>query len=385
MKLFYSIVILFLGCLSFTECTNHIKREGDVRVIYPLRATRTVTDLSDYVAELELIPMSSDSLTLSGVIKMLITSDKYYFLSGGVVFSMDKSIEHRIKRIGEIGRGPGEYILVKDIAIYNGGAELWCLDVDNSILRYKTKDGSFVGDISIRSDIAHPKAIIPLTEDRFAIYVPNPLVKDMEQDDISFYCLRVFDIGGKERASGLLWKDYNIDAGFSSPVSYSNDSLSVLCSGSSHPCLVFNKGVETEHLFLDFEKKNVPFRYSFRAGSDPMLMLSDLFREDYYKLVSSVYFFGEDFYFCAYGEKSTLWNFILPKDGNSGIRWRSIGGLTPPISAIAIEDGSLFFAYEDYGEISQEEERDPLKKCVMNKFGVPSSNEPCIIKVKINV
>lgn len=369
-----------------SNCSNNKQGEEVFRRVYPLKETRIVTDLSPFVAELELIDMSSDSVYLSGIIKMLATSEKYFFLSGGVVFSRSKN-DKDIKRIGRIGRGPGEYLIIKDIALNFEKTELWCLDVYNSILRYDINEGFFLGSIKTGKDIAHAEGIVPMADSRFGVYVPNPLMKDMADDNLSFYCLRIFDYNGKERGREIPWKDYNIDAGFSSPVSFSDNDICILSpESSSCPSVLFEEGREKEQLFFDFGRKNVPFRYSFRAGDDPMLMLEDMFKEDYYKLISYVFLYDRGLYFRAYGENSSLWNFIIPKNNEKGIRWCSIGGVTPPVSAIAVENGALFFSYDDYGLVSSiEEEPDPLKKCVMETFGIPHSNKPCLIKVRFNV
>ena len=358
--------------------------DDDVRIIDPLMATRIVTDLDPYISELELIPIGSDSVDISGIIKMLVSHDKFYLLAGGVVFSMTQNGETSI-RVGNLGRGPGEYLMVKDIAFNHEGTELWCLDVTQKILRYEIEKEAYIGSISLGKDIAHAEAIIPLANNSFAIYVPNPLMKDISDENISFYCLRICDYNGKEKSRDLPWYDYNIDAAFSSPVSYSDNGICVLSPESSRPCWVFENGEEKERIMFDFGSKNVPFRYSFRAGGDPMLMLGDLFKEDYYKLVSSVLFVESSIYLRAYGRNSSLWNFYIPNEGIQGIRWQSFGVVTPPKSAIATDHGFLYYEFSDYGEIPLKEERDPLKKYVLKEYGEPPSNKPCLIKVKLDV
>lgn len=387
---FSKSIIAFLPllfCCLCTQCRSERKQSNSekVRNIQPLIITREVTDLEPYIEELELIPISSDSVSLSGIVKILVSSDHYFILSGGAVFSMPRE-GGSIEQIGSIGRGPGEYLFVKDVTFNSDETELWCLDPLNAILRYSIEDNSYLGDISIEKEIAHPKAIFPLANERVAVYVPNPLMEDMGDEDLSFYCLRILDKNGKEIDKDFLWDDYNIDAGFSSPVSFSDDGICVLSLESSRPCVVFQNGIEIEQIFFDFGRKNVPFRFSFLSGDDPMQMLSELFKEDYYKLVSYVFFSDNYLYFSAYGKNSSLWNYVICQDRSEGIRWRSAGLYTPPKSAIATEQGYFLFPYEDYGAIeSVEEERDPIKKCVLARFGVPPSIQTCLIKVKFHV
>jgi len=53
-------------------------------------------------------------------------------------------------------------------------------------------------------------AILPMSGDRIAVYVPNPLDADMTKSDIVFYSLRIFDYQGKELSKDLKWTDFNI-------------------------------------------------------------------------------------------------------------------------------------------------------------------------------
>lgn len=58
--------------------------------------------------------------------------------------------------------------------------------------------------------------------------------------------------------------------------------------------------------------------------------------------------------------------------------------MSPPISAIAAEGDSLYFLYDDYGYV--EDEQDPLKKAVIEKFGFPETKgSTYLIKVKMDV
>ena len=311
----------------------------------------------------------------------------FFFLAGGAVFSMLKT-GGEIRRIGNFGRGPGEYILIKDISLNLKRTELWCMDALNTLLIYDSCNGCFLRKMDVADiNMGYARAILPLRDDTFALYVPNPPTKDLIKEKVSFYCLRVFDSNGREVDKMLPWDDYHINASFSVPVSFSDDNTSVLAPEISCPCVVYVNGKEKRKVFFDFGRKNVPYRYLFQQGNDPMEMLGTLFENDYYKLISYVFFVRENIYFRAFGKDSSLWNFYFSEYDSMGIRWKSVGGLLPPISAIGTEDGYLFFLYEDVDQISGEEQ-DPLKKYIFDRYGastLSSSGDSFLIKVKLNV
>lgn len=370
---------------SLSSCFSNKESDKDVKVIQPLKDTKIITDLAPYVEELELIPMSSDSVFLSGISKMLVTKNKYYVISGGVVFSMSKT-GMNIKRVGNIGRGPGEYILLKDIALNLDGTELWCMDALNALLIFDVGNDTFLRRLDVANiNLGYARSILPLKDNSFALYIPNPVSKDIVKDNVVFNCLRIFNREGRELEEQLPWNDFHINASFSVPVSFSDNKTYVLAPEASCPCIIYENGEEKEQVFFDFGSKNVPYRFAFRRGGDPMEMIGEIFEKDYFKLVSDVFFPKGDTYFHAFGKESSSWNFYIPNNESTGIRWKSVGLLTPPISAVATEEGYLFFVYEDYGQIAIEDEQDPLKRCVLDKYGVSSSSTSCLIKVKIHV
>ena len=60
--------------------------------------------------------------------------------------------------------------------------------------------------------------------------------------------------------------------------------------------------------------------------------------------------------------------------------------MTPPICPIAAEDGYVYFPYDDYGYLSLKDEKDILKKLVIEKFGLPERPKATfLIKVKFSV
>lgn len=374
----YKSLILFPLLFSTPSCITHTQsQESGVRIIEPLSTTHEITDLTSFIEKIELVPVSVDPLPFSSVVKML-PAKVFFILSGGVVYSVSRD-GREVKKIGNVGRGPGEYIMLKDIALNMTESELWCLDTFNDILKYDVETGSFIEKVDIGQEIGAARAIVPMIDDNFAMYVPNP--PEVGKDS---WCLRFYDKNGRERGKGLKSDCFNIDMGFSVPVSRSDGGVYVLSPESSCPSMVFGKGEHVDRFFFDFGKKNVPEDF-FEGCVSPWEKVGEVFERDFFKIVSAVYFLKDGIYFRAFGKESSSWNFILDKEGNKGIRWQSVGIMTPPVFAVSSEDGWLYFPYEDYGSIPIEEEKDPLKKFVINKFGMPESGFFCFLKIKIRV
>jgi len=349
-------------------------------VIEPLESSDVVSKLGSHIVDVELIRIDSDSLMFSGINKLLLT-DCYYILSGGVVFSVSRDGK-QLGRVGNVGRGPGEYLSIKDIALSLDNKELWCLDSDNSVLRYSIPELKFIAKIVPSNDTGYVRALVPMEGNTLGLYIPNPRNREL-LDGVKekFYCLRIYDMNGIEVGKDLLWTGFNINSGFSVPISFSDHGRSVLSPEGSVPSIVYENGKESGRLQFDFGKKNIPD--TFFSSGDPWSKITELFMMDCYKLTSSVYFMDGGMYLRSFGEDSSSWNFYLNEDGSKGFRWRSEPMMTPPIFALASEGGYLYFAYDDYGQIPEGTEKDPLKRVVLSRFGFPAHPVmECLIKVK---
>ena len=335
-----------------------------------------------YVSDIEVIQVGADSTGFPGLSKILY-ADPIVFLAGGVVFVTTPAFQD-IYKVGDVGRGPGEYLSIKDIAISADCNEIWCMDVLNSVFRYDINTLAFLGKIEFKKDKEeYARAMIPQENEIVALYTPNP-VGFFPHDHETFNCLTYFNLSGNVVDRQLPWTQVNVMAGFSNPVSTKISGEYILTPESSNIAYVFNNSGLDHQIFFDFGSKWIPEKYFTPKGGDPSAKIGDLFEKDCFKLISSVFYLGDNLYFHAFGKDSASWNFFLPKNGSRGIRWRSIGTGAPPISAIASDGEYLIFNYEDYGSI--EAEHDPLKQCVIRKFGLPQKpGFTHLIKVKIHV
>jgi len=349
----------------------------------PLDATVEIDNLSQYIDSLEIIPIVNDAgISLNEILKMLVTEDNFIVLANNSVYSLTNDGKI-FRQYGKTGQGPGKYIAVLDICLDNSEEEVWCLcySFPPKIQKYDLVKHILIEEIEIEPFNA--AGIIPLKNDGFMLYVPNPDSNDPANFEKDFYCLKIFDGYGLYKGEKLKQKDFNIDAFFSKPVTRSSGNRYALAPGSSsESCLVYENGELMKRIHFDFGDKTLPAGFAFCGVNNPWEKIEEIFSLDYYKLVSDIYLLDYGVFFTAYGKESSVWHFL--KGGSSGIRWRSIGSkLAPPMRAVAADDTFVYFICEGYGKTLLKEELDPLKRYVIQTNGFSYENEiSIIIKVK---
>ncbi|HOO42536.1 MAG TPA: 6-bladed beta-propeller [Bacteroidales bacterium] len=380
-----SFFFLFFLILLVTSCRSTSNKE-EIKIdetILPLDSTVEIDNLSQYIDSLEIIPIVNDAgISLNEILKMLVTKDNFIVLANGSVYSLTKDGKI-FRQYGKTGQVPGKYISVYDICLDNSAEEVWCLcySFPPKIQKYDLVSHILIEEIEIEP--LNATGIIPLKNDGFMLYVPNPDYYDLENFEKDFYCLKIFDWYGLYKEEKLKQKDFNIDAYFTKPVTRSSGNRYVLAPGSSsESCLVYENGELMKSIYFDFGDKTLPAGFAFCGVNNPWKKIEEIFSLDYYKLVSDIYLLDYGVFFTAYGKESSVWHFL--KGGSSGIRWRSIGSnLAPPMRAVAADDTFVYFICEDYGKILLKEELDPLKRHVIQTNGFSHENEiSIIIKVK---
>ena len=380
MKNIKRLTPLLLGIFLISCSSRNGAGDGNALHITPLRATQEVEDLTPYIADLQIVQVGPDSVAIPGISKILF-SDPVLFLARGAVYATTPDFRE-LRQVGRFGRGPGEYLSVKDVAVNADGDEIWCMDVTNAVFRYDLKTLSYLGRIDFKMDQKeYIRAMIPQENSTVTLYTPNP-PGGFPQKDETFSCLTLCDLSGEVIDRQLPWTQFNVMAAFSIPVSANATGEYILTPESSSISYVFSPSGLDRQIAFDFGSKWIPRNFFIPNDPDHGQKLGDLFDRDCYKLISSVFYSGQDLYFMAFGKDSSRWNFYIPGDGSRGIRWRSIGGAAPPICAIASDGEYLLFDYEDYA-YAEDDERDPLKKCVLQKFGRPQKTAASyLIKVR---
>lgn len=365
---FLSVVACLCSCSS--KSSQYLK-EGNCPSLDLISACPEAKDLSTYIKDIQLIPLSSDSVFIAGTPKLLHYDSKIIILSDKLYeFNSDGSFS---KIIGRQGRGPGEYVHLNDIALDLENNQLLALTHQNTLLRYSLATGEAEQEQQL--DIkASTSGLIPLSGGRVAVFIANP-----PQQDTCAYRLMVFDKNGALTEKALSTQgDFCISMGFRQFIYQVKDnSYSLTFSPSSCYSYLSDGEKLSSSVYLDFGSKALPEDF-FSQYTDPWGGISEAFKADRFK--SPIVLETEGLtYINAYGKDSSVWNFVT--DGNKGFRWRSIPDTAAPMQAVCSDTEYLYFVFTE-AELSSTE--DLLKKYLIEKCSVRLSADDNPIIVKVN-
>ena len=382
--LFVALTTLLAVSLAAMSCYEIRRATYPVDItIRPLNSIviQDGTAFTPYIDTLEIIPVLNEAgETLYDIRKAILREQMFLILSGGALYSYEWE-RNAIRPYGSFGRGPGEYTSIVDFCIDKSGNKLLCLVFPPAILRYDLDTHDYEGRIDLSDDIVNPSGIFPSPEGGVFLYVANPLDVGRESLKQEFYCLKKIDVRGKLQEESLLWTDFHL-TGITCPVFCTDGTTYSLSTGTLHTVNpVFKNGALDKTYLIDFGKKTLPYRYAYKDDADPWASVGDIFQENYYKHLSSLSPLAHGVFFSAFGENSQLWHFY--NTAAYSIRWASVPIATAPMKAVTADSTHIYFMYEDYGLISPEDEKDPLKKYVLDKFGLPENKDASVfLKVK---
>lgn len=138
-KFFIALTVVSALLCSCSGRSTGVLTEGDGPSIDLLSACPEAKDLSTYIKDIQLIPLSSDSVFIAGTPKLLHYDSKIIILSDKLYeFNSDGSFS---KIIGRQGRGPGEYVHLNDVALDLENNQLLGLTHQNILLRFSLATG----------------------------------------------------------------------------------------------------------------------------------------------------------------------------------------------------------------------------------------------------
>lgn len=364
-------LLLIAACLcGCAGRTSRIMTGGNCGSLDLMSACPEIKDLAGHIEDVLLIQLSSDSVFLSGVPKMLHYGSKLILFSNELFeFNSDGSFS---KTIGRKGRGPGEYVHLNDVALDLENNQLLALTHQNVLLRYSLTTGAAEDETKL--DIkASTNGIIPLSKGHFAVFQANP------PQDTCAYRLLVFDKNGQLTDRALATDgDFCISMGFRPFVYQSKDKDYSLTFGPSSCYSYVSDGERiAPSAYLDFGSNTLPEDF-FKKYTNPWNGVAEAFQEDFFKSAVMLETDGLR-YVSAYGKDSSVWNFIT--DGERGFRWRSIPDTAAPMQALCADEEYLYFLFS---EVALDDSEDPLKKYLIEKHSVrltPEDN-PVVVKVK---
>lgn len=367
---------LFLPILLCGACRQpeHKSTVQEYDYISIVEQTEIVEDLAPFVNKIDLIRLDP-AITIAGTNKIVRYRDR--FITDALVeFDLTGKM---IKKYGKLGRGPGEYLHITDYCIDSNEQELLCLNHQNEILRYSLEDGSYLGTIRTGLRGMTAKGIFPLSKDIITLFIPNPPTADLTNLDKAFYCLKMIDSRGELVGEDLLRKDFNFSLFRVPSTQISNNRYTLSFSPGSGPTFVFDKTGYAPLFSIDLGEKSLPEQYALHQGNNPWDAVEDIFEQDYLKCPMALCFSDSWMYCATFGEASSVWNYLIPTSGRNGIRWRSVGGMSPPMIGLASDEDAIYFCYSETSDKTD----DPLAQLIINEAGAGLSehDNPVIARV----
>ncbi|MGE0089044.1 MAG: 6-bladed beta-propeller [Bacteroidales bacterium] len=134
---------LFLFSLFF-GCKNEVKNKLDILVIDVNPESSNDIVLSDIFSKSEYIPLQTDSNTIiGGINSMKIYGENIFINDGNSIFQFTKKGQF-VNKIGIKGKGPGEFINLKDFRVDTVANILEILDLNGKKIVYYNLNGRFI-------------------------------------------------------------------------------------------------------------------------------------------------------------------------------------------------------------------------------------------------
>ncbi|MCR5277193.1 MAG: 6-bladed beta-propeller [Bacteroidales bacterium] len=370
--------------LALGACDGAKSPSGDV--IRVLDHNTRVTDLRPYIEEVELIPLSADSVLVEGATKLIPWKGGYILESEGEMLGFDCDGRF-VRRYGRAGRGPGEYYHLQDYCLDGRGEELWVLYGHNELASYSLSDGTWLRKVTAQIAHNYAEAIVPVGDGRFGFFFANPPQDDLVNLDKEFYHLKVYDADSHLVEELLPRKDFVVNMGAIVPfVTPLGDGACVLAPAiSSGPSYRFDADGMAEFRTIDLGKKGLPFRYCFKDGKSPWDNFNDMMAAPYYKLQMRLCPAGEDLLHCILVGKDQQFEAFL-SDGRRSISWilAPVTQMGQPFWVRASDGTSLYYMY-DYTGITESD--DPLVHYLLENhpFVLGPEDNPVIVRVRFRI
>lgn len=156
MKLFLFLFILQIVVVSCATKQKEIKSNPNLWVIdLDDIKTKEMVKASDFFKNPKSIILETNEKCLIGNIKQIFINDHYIIVFDDsknlniLVFNLDGTFSHKI---GELGRGAGEYISISDFTVDEKRDEIYLLDSEDAkVKKYNLSTGIFINSIPIHS------------------------------------------------------------------------------------------------------------------------------------------------------------------------------------------------------------------------------------------
>lgn len=275
-------------------------------------------------------------------------------------------------RVGRIGRGPGEYVALQDIA-FDPESNRIALLCSGKVMEYDLS-GNYLASYEL------PKInydAIASFKDGFCLFAaaPNHEIEDLEtaHNTVHFYSRAKMDII-KET---LPRKDYILNTEM---ISYSAGTGYYLrpLEGENVLYKIEDSRIE-KTMVVSFGKDQSPEKSLLRDGKYD---IGNYVMSPYYKMPMNFQFTDRHFIFSAIGPGGVMYYYLYDKDRSPIARWNEHEDCLSPVKIVSSDADSVYFLINDpsYWKQLDMETLDPLMKAVMSNC-VITEDSPFIFRL----
>lgn len=183
------------------SCGNATEKEGDVIIIDIDNAEQKISvPMSSYVDGVKVVPLEeNESCMLGNIFKVCVIDNSLFITDGSSnsIYEFDLNGVF-IRKIGQVGNGPGEYRSVSDFSISRTNKTIYVLDRSrHAILKY-SQTAEFIKSIPVEESVY----AISVIDDK--IYLKHSAFMQSSQ-----YLLTAIDESGHTHATMLPYANYS--------------------------------------------------------------------------------------------------------------------------------------------------------------------------------
>ena len=382
MNLFFKLFPYLLLLIFINSCKDKvpIQKLKEVNKVYKIKnIEKPFLNWNKYIDtnSIEIIPLETTNKSLLVTIKSMIIKNGNFYCHDyrNHALKMFNIKGDFIRQIGNRGKGPAEYLELRDFDINNGYVFL----LDYYEIHKFNLHGEFIESKKLNSSykIFNPTRFCYINDNNYYLYTYAPDTRNKK--DIEFYCLHHY-INNKLTGKYMQYKHTGSAGSF-----YKNSSFYYIkpYSGNNNIYKIIDDTIKPAFK-LDFGNHALPENY-FSNISRNEDIVNTYYKSDYIKEFTDIYNVGNEFiYLNALGPGAFTYQTIINKQNNHTISGRQDFPYSPDIKCS--NDGYLYGIYYPYMVkkfLGKDTDNILFNRLQSKKLNINEKDNPIIVRFKI--
>ena len=263
----------------------------------------------EYIDDIQIIPLeTSRSSVINRPDKGMLYKDQFILLDRR--FNLIKNFYKDgsfVSTIGQKGKGPGEYIEVRDFNII--GTEIIILDY-GKILVYNIESGSFLRSFNYDNTIFNPSRLAYFDEDNFYAWDSGPAYTSGNQDHKLYQLYKYID---KKPTIGYFEK--RLTSSNTERFCYQQNGKFLMAPNESENIIYEISKYSVNPIYkMNFGTRNLPHDYNRNTDPKTPKHNNGFLESDYFKRITTTYGLLGYHYFKCMGPKARFYEGIISTD-----------------------------------------------------------------------